>query len=289
MAEIIEPNPQSANDYDDRTTQAVKAVLIDIGQILGSYQGKFVIIGGAVPWLLLGDAEMEHVGTLDVDLGLDAEALGEGEYAHLVEELMKHGYEQSAEKKNFQLVKQVPAADGEGSIEVVVDFLMPRDAKVKKNHPPIIDNFRVVRADGEELAHYFKELSTVAGRTMDGGINKVEIAVCSIPALIAMKGHAMKGRKKRKDAYDIYYCVRNYPGGINALAKGCLPVLAHKSGAEGFHYINQKFESFESYGPTSVRIFVEGTKLVGERTAEQWQQDAFGQVDGLLREIGVRK
>jgi len=31
---------------------------------------------------------MPHVGTLDVDLGLDAEALGEGEYARLVETLM---------------------------------------------------------------------------------------------------------------------------------------------------------------------------------------------------------
>ena len=33
--------PQSANDYDDRTTLAVKSVLIEIGQILGSFEGKF--------------------------------------------------------------------------------------------------------------------------------------------------------------------------------------------------------------------------------------------------------
>ena len=45
--------PQSAAAYDDRTTAAVKSVLIEIGQILGSFQGKFAIIGGAVPWLLL--------------------------------------------------------------------------------------------------------------------------------------------------------------------------------------------------------------------------------------------
>lgn len=28
--------PRSANDYDDRTTAAVKRVLVEIGQILGS-------------------------------------------------------------------------------------------------------------------------------------------------------------------------------------------------------------------------------------------------------------
>ena len=77
--------PQSALDYDDRTTAAVKMVLIEMGQILGSYQGKFAVIGGAVPWLLLDNPEMRHVGTLDVDLSPHAEALGDGEYARLVE------------------------------------------------------------------------------------------------------------------------------------------------------------------------------------------------------------
>lgn len=41
--------PRFANDYDDRTTAAVKSVLVEIGQILGSFQGKFAVIGGAVP------------------------------------------------------------------------------------------------------------------------------------------------------------------------------------------------------------------------------------------------
>lgn len=34
MAPIMPPEPQSASDYDDRTTAAVKAVLVEIGQIL---------------------------------------------------------------------------------------------------------------------------------------------------------------------------------------------------------------------------------------------------------------
>ena len=61
--------PQSAADYDDRTTAAVRSVLLEIGQILGSFRRKFAVIGGAVPWLLLDGADMPHVGTGDVDLG----------------------------------------------------------------------------------------------------------------------------------------------------------------------------------------------------------------------------
>lgn len=67
MAALIPQEPQSASDYDDRTMKAVKTVLIEMGQILGSFKGKFVVIGGAVPWLLLANEDMQHVGTLDVD------------------------------------------------------------------------------------------------------------------------------------------------------------------------------------------------------------------------------
>jgi hypothetical protein len=45
MAEINPSDPQSANEYDGRTTAAVKAVLLEIGQILGSFKGKFAVVG----------------------------------------------------------------------------------------------------------------------------------------------------------------------------------------------------------------------------------------------------
>lgn len=289
MAENVSPRePQSAADYDDRTTTAVKTVLVEIGQILGSFRGKFAVIGGAVPWLLLNNADMPHVGTLDLDLGLDAEALSDGEYALLVEALMKHGYQQREELRRFQLVRQVPASDGGAPIDIVVDFLMPRDADIVKNVPPMIENFAVQKADGADLATHFYEMVAVSGAMPDGGTNRVEIAVCSIPALLAMKGYAIEHRHKQKDAYDIYYCIRNYPGGIEALAEACRSVLEQRSGDAGYRFIAGKFETLESYGPTSVRRFVEETEVLGDRVPDQWQQDAFGQVDAWLRALGLR-
>ena len=50
MADVGPREPQVASDYDDRTTAAVKSVLIEIGQVLGSFRGKFAVVGGAVPW-----------------------------------------------------------------------------------------------------------------------------------------------------------------------------------------------------------------------------------------------
>ena len=288
MAEMTPGEPQSAADYDDRTSAAVKAVLIEMGQILGAFKGKFAIVGGAVPWLLLGNEDMPHVGTLDVDVGLDAEALGDGEYVTLIDALRGHGYEQRRELRRFQLVRSVAATDGGASIDVIVDFLMPRDAEVIKNVPPLISDFAVQRADGADLALRFYQLVAIAGPMPEGGTNRVEVAVCSIPALLAMKGHAVQGRYKQKDAYDIYYCIRNYPGGLEALAEACRPLLEHESGKVGFSYIADKFDSVDGFGPTCVRKFVEETKVLGERTPDQWQQDAFGQVDAWLRALGFK-
>lgn len=220
--------PQSAADYDNRLTEAVKSVLIEIGQILGSFRGKFAVVGGAVPWLLLNNDDMHHVGTVDIDLGLDPEALADGEYAKLVTALMQHGYLQDDTRQIFQLVRSVPATDDGPPIDVVVDFLMPRQAKIAKNRPPMIEKFAVIRADGAELALRFYEIVPIDGPMPEGGTNKVKLAVASIPALLAMKGFAIDGRLKQKDAYDIYYCVRNFPGGPKALAEACRPMLEHE-------------------------------------------------------------
>jgi hypothetical protein len=106
--------PDTAADYGDREVNAAFSVLIELGQVLGAYRGKFVVIGGAVPWLLLPDAEPAHIGTLDIDLNLDPAALGDGEYADFVETLENAGYQRGLEgMKKFQLRRTVKVDDGD--------------------------------------------------------------------------------------------------------------------------------------------------------------------------------
>ncbi|AMP39484.1 MULTISPECIES: nucleotidyl transferase AbiEii/AbiGii toxin family protein [Ralstonia solanacearum species complex] len=287
---LVPPDPQSATDYDDRTTVAVKSVLIEIGQLLGSFKGKFAVVGGAVPWLLLDNADMRHVGTLDVDLSLDAHALAEDdEYVDLVRVLQANGYHQPAGCRRFQLVRTVPATDGGAAIDVVVDFLMPRAVNLEKHKPPFLDDFAVQKADGAELGFEFATRVKLDGAMPDGGTNRVEVHVASIPALLAMKGYALNNRLKRKDAYDIYYCIRNYRGQGEALAEECRPLLASESALQGYRLIASKFNGVDDFGPTSVRQFLEDSDALGEMTPEQCQRDAFEQVDAWLKAIGLRQ
>ena len=279
---------QSATQYNDRTSSAVRSVLVEIGQTLGSYLGKFAVIGGAVPWLLLEESEMRHVGTGDVDLCLNADALAEdAEYVGLVEALRAQGYAPGADLKNFQMTRVFDPGDGGAEIVIVVDFLRPYDTIIEKNRPPLTTDFATQRAFGTDLATRFYELVAVEGTMPGGGTNRVMIAVASIPALLAMKGYALDGRNKPKDAYDIYFSIRNFPGGIDALAKGCKRLLNEPSAIEGFAKIAGKFRHFDDFGPTCVRRFVEGSDILGDRSPEEWQQDALGQVQAWLAAIGV--
>jgi len=65
-------------------------------------------------------------------------------------------------------------------------------------------------------------------------------------------------------------------------------VLEHESGVTGFGHIASKFKTVDDFGPTCVRNFVFGSDIMGDRSPEDWQQDAFGQVNAWARSMGLR-
>jgi hypothetical protein len=289
---VVDPSinqPLTALDYEDRGVRAMHAVLIEIGQILGPYRGAVVVVGGAVPYLLLRGADPPHVGTLDVDLDLDPERLAEGAYAELVETLERAGYGRDVEGlKPFQLQRAVDLGDGGAPVLVLVDLLMPRDAKTRRNRPALIAGLRVQGAEAGEIALKNNVRLSVEGQMPDGRPNRVELLVASIPALLVMKGFALDGRDKPKDAYDIYYCVRNFPGGPVALAEACKPLLSERIARDGFSRIAAKFEAEEAFGPHTVSLFLGESGGFDNMSADQVRVDAYRQVRAWFEALGVQ-
>jgi len=70
--------PRHEDEYLPRQVEAARRVLVDIGQVLASFDDAVVVVGGWVPDLLLPDAVPSHIGSIDVDLALDAAKLGDG-------------------------------------------------------------------------------------------------------------------------------------------------------------------------------------------------------------------
>lgn len=282
--------PAVAADYDDRGARAAHAVLVELGQVLGAHRDAFVIIGGTVPSLLLPGAEPAHIGSLDVDVNLDTEKLADHGYAELIEKLDAAGYERNVEGlKPFQIRRTVDLHDGGAPVAVIVDLLMPKGAKVKKHRPKLIEGLRVQEADGGEVALRSNLKVLISGTMPDGRKNEVEVLVASIPALLVMKGYALVQRDKKKDAYDIYFCVRNYKDGIDALAAECKKLLDDPAAREGFENIAGKFVAADAFGPQTVRMFLEGSLSTGAMTPEEVQEDAFRQVRAFLAALGLAK
>jgi len=277
----------SAQEYQDRTTLAVYSVLIELGQVLGAYIDRFVVIGGSVPWLLYPDANPKHIGTMDVDLSVDAQALGDGEYVNLIESLEAAGYVRGkVGMRPFQLVRTVQLDDGE-PIDVILDFLMPRNVQLTKNQPPILAGFAVQRADGADIAMQSFVRHELRGIMPDGRQNSVNLRVASIPALLVMKGYALTGRSKPKDAYDIYYVVRQFEGGPEQLAEACKPLLENDIAVKGYQKIASKFTHLNDYGPETVKRFLVESGGIEARSEAQVLQDAYGQVRAWLKGIGL--
>jgi len=283
-------NLLTAADYGDRENQAVLQVLVELAQILGSQNENFVIVGGSVPSLLFENASPEHIGTLDIDLDLNPEALGDYEYAELVKELENHGYQRDLEHlKPFQMEREIDLNDGGMPIAVIIDLLMPKDAEVKKHKPPLIDGLRVQRIDGGSYAlRHYQEIS-IDGKMPDGRLNKVKILVATPQALLVMKGFALAGRDKQKDAYDIWFCVRNYAGGVENLAEACKPLLGEDEAKQAYINIAEKFRSEDDFGPVTVRRFLENSPdKCGDMSPEQIQTDAYLRVSKWCELLGIK-
>jgi len=96
---------------------------------------------------------------------------------------------------------------------------------------------------------------------------------------------ALHDRIKEKDVWDIYYCIQNYPNGIDALAEEFKPHIEHGLVKEGLEKMGEKFASEDHTGPKFVADFEE---LDDTEERAILERDAFEKVKYLLEKLGVK-
>jgi hypothetical protein len=278
VSKPMNPEPKHFADYSGRQVEAARRVLVDVGQVLNSFHDAIVVVGGWVPDLLLPEAIPEHVGSIDVDLALDAGKLEGGLYAELLNLLLATGrYEKG--NQAFQFATTVDLGDGEAPVRVEIDFLASADITLKKNHPKLVEDFRVLQSSAFAAAFEHPQNVKIEGSMISGAPNTVHLRVASLPDFITMKAHAVGGRDKPKDVYDLCYCLDSDPDAIAVVAQDWQTRRENPLVAKAIEILSEKFKTVDHYGPQQLPVFHDSTDE-GERA--MYARRAFELVQKLL-------
>lgn len=267
--------------FDKNTADAITAarsVLLEVSHVLGEYRDNIVIIGGWVPELIVSK---DHLGSLDVDLALDHRKISDECYRSIQELLLARGYFQKEGDQPFKFYRSVTVDDKE--IIVEVDLLAGEyEGTGQSRRHQNVQNIKMRKARGSDLAFRFYEEVIISGILPGGGEDSTTIRVASIVSFLVMKGMALHDRLKEKDAWDIYFCIRHFPGGMDALVHKMLPHRKNRLIREGLMKIKDKFSSVRAIGPKFVADF-EGITDEAERALSQ--RDAFERVNFLVDKV----
>ena len=275
---IRDEDLKSSIDYSEGQKQAAHRVLVELVNLFQEYEKEIRVVGGWVPDLMF--PEEGHVGSVDVDIMINHLALHDEGYQNMSRILQKNGYKEHPEKF-FSFIKTVSI--DEVSYDVDVDILAGMYGGTHfKRRSQHVQGIKALKATGGNFAFEFpaQKISVEAERP-DGAMDVAYVNVVAVVPYIIMKTAAM-GRGKSKDAYDIYFIIKHYIGGVRELAKEFNPVRGKKIIEEAKEKLTGKFASENHAGPKDVADFMD---LEDEESIEVIKRDAYEQVQALLNLI----
>jgi hypothetical protein len=267
----------------DPGTKAARAVLMDVLDLLREYGDSVVVAGGWVPSLSPSKGIMPHVGTADVDLILDYRRIPEQAKSTLSDLLLDRGYRPGSDQFKFRRTVNTET----GPIDVEVDFLtLEPEGNLPGDYYQTIQGVKALKVRGGDLVFEGPITETLEGELPDGSKTSLIVRMASSVPFLILKSLALFDRRARKDAYDIYYYLKNYPKDLDELAKEFQGFMCHKLVLEGLQRLAMCFSSLNSEGPRFVAEFME-TEDAEER--ELLQRDAYEHVNDLIEKLGLRR
>jgi len=271
-------------DYSKTEVEACLSVLVELMTVLGEYRDHIVLTGGWIPYFLLEERGHKHVGSLDIDIAMDFQEISDDSYQTLLNTLKDRGYKLG--QQPFIFYRTVTASDGR-NVTVEVDLLAGEYGGTSRSHrtQPLQD-VRARKARGCDLVFdHFRSLK-VSANMPDGARNEVNIKIADIIPFLVMKGMALWERYKEKDAYDIYFTLLHYHGGIDELVKIFKPLKSNKLLREGLGKIRAKFKNLDAPGPIWLINFEDVDE---EEERERLKRDAYERVNAFLDALGIEE
>lgn len=275
---IKDENLKQVIDYSEGQKEAAYMVLGEIVNLLSEFSDNLRIVGGWVPTLLYPDSE--HIGSIDVDVLLNQLQIKKAESYMTIKRLLEqNGYKRHSEKY-FTFVKTVIIQGI--AYDVDVDFLSGKYGGDSGNVSKHVDGIKTLPATGGNFAFEFPPTDVLIEYTRsDGAWDKGHVNVISVVPYIVMKASAL-GRGKPKDAYDIYFTINNYEGGVRALAREFAPYVDKEIIQTMRQKLDEKFASVKHAGPVDVAAFL---GITDEEEIERIKQDAFQKIHYLVNKL----
>lgn len=274
--------PRTSAGYTSEQVTRVRATCLYLATKLGDLMDDLVVVGGLVPSLLIDPGSLSpevpsHVGTLDLDLGLSFALVSDGKYEEITERLRRSGFAPDHTPDGNPTRQRWCIADR----SVTVDFLIePENSNRQAGRLFDIErDFAAIIAPGLHLAFQNRRKVRMTGLTVMGEEADREIWVCGAGAFTVLKGLAFGNRGENKDAYDLYYILRNYGTGVTDVARELKPLLDDASTRQALELIERDFQSSSSVGPRRVSEFM------FDRSVPELQADVAGFVRTLLRTL----
>ena len=145
-----------------------------------------------------------------------------------------------------------------------------------------MQGIRALKATGGNFAFEFPPQKVrVEAKRPDGAMDVVHVNVVAVVPYLIMKTGAI-GLGKSNDAYDIYFLIKHYNGGVKELAKQFQSLGDKQIILDMKQKLNEKFATTEHSGPNDVADFMD---LLDEEDFEMIKRDAYEQVQTLLQLI----
>ena len=264
-----------AIDYSEGQKDAAYSILGEVINLLDEYSENLLLVGGWVPTLMYPDKE--HIGSIDVDVLINQMKVKKAEnYMTIKRILERNGYKRHPEKY-FTYCKSVTI--GGITYDVDVDFLSGKYGGDGGNVSKHVDGIKTLPATGGNFAFEFPANNIrIEYSRPDGAMDFAHVNVISVVPYLVMKSAAL-GRGKPKDAYDIYFTIDKYPGGVRELTKEFFPWSDKELIRDMCTNLGEKFASPNHAGPADVVAFL---GLSDEEENERIKQDAYQKVKYLV-------
>jgi len=278
------------SEYSTREIEAGVIAMRDLFTYLRPYRNQIVLIGRWVPYFLIEkytspDGEYDqHVGSLDIDIALDAFSIPADAYKTILEILKERGFYH----RKDNLGKDIPASflkkiifeDGE-EIEVQIDFLAPEyGGAPKRRRHQVIQDMLARKGRGTDIVFDQTEIIHLSGPISSGANIDLDIKVAIVTACFVMKGIALGERTSEKDAYDLYMLARYYKEGPQSVLSELEKLGSHGLMKEALRNIEEQFKDVKSIGPVSMATFM---GITDKEEYDRTTRDAYELLQFIVR------